>query len=147
MVQAVDDPDILAALQRSVSCAHAGNLWREGAKFSHCGYCVPCLYRRAAFLAAGMGESGYQHDVFTELPKLSAEKRRDFRLLVRFARVTEGAREIDLIATVLRHGGFSGGANGEEYTERAAMLKRWAAAFIDLTRQRASARTRRILGL
>lgn len=147
MVQAVDDPGILGALQRSVSCAHAGNLWREGAKFTHCGYCVPCLYRRAAFLGAGMGESGYQHDVFNELPKLSAEKGRDFRLLVRFARVTASAREIDLLATVLRHGGFSGGANGEEYAARAAMLKRWSVAFMELTRERAKGRTRRILGL
>lgn len=84
---------------------------------------------------------------FTELPKLSAKKGRDFRLLVRFARATEHARKIDLIATVFRHGGFSGGKDGEEYTAPAAMLQRWASAFMDLTRQCASARTRRILGL
>ncbi|HEX6097891.1 MAG TPA: Qat anti-phage system QueC-like protein QatC [Thermoanaerobaculia bacterium] len=148
MVQAVVDTDIRAALLRSVSCAHAGNMWqRKGGKFTHCGYCVPCLYRRVAFLAAGMSESGYEYDVFTQLPKLSAKNAQDFRLLVRFARRIEHASHIELIATVLRHGGFSGGQDGEEYTARAAMLKRWAAAFMDLTRDQAKGRTRRILGL
>jgi 7-cyano-7-deazaguanine synthase in queuosine biosynthesis len=147
MIQAVADPDIRIALQRSVSCAHAGNLWRESPAFTHCGYCVPCLYRRAAFLGAGLNESGYQHDVFTELPQLSPDKARDFRLLVRFAKATEYASEIDLIATVLRHGGFSGGPNGEDYTARAAMLKRWAGSFMDLARLRATPSARRILGL
>lgn len=147
MVEAIRDPDIVAALQQSVSCAHAGNLWRERALFTHCGYCVPCLYRRASFLAAGMGESGYQHDVFKELPNLSPDKGRDLRLLVRFARVTVTASEVDLVATVLRHGGFMGGVHGEEYTERAAMLKRWATGFLELTRRRSSPQTRRILGL
>jgi hypothetical protein len=148
MVQAIDDADIRAALQRSVSCAHAGNLrWESAADATHCGYCVPCLYRRAAFLAAGMDKTRYLKDVFTELPQLSADRARDFRLLVRFARATEHAREIDLIATVLRHGGFSGGPHGEEYIARATMLKRWATAFMDLTRQRSNARTRRMLGM
>ncbi len=147
MVQAIADPDIRIALERSVSCAHAGNLWREGPAFTHCGYCVPCLYRRAAFLSAGLNESGYQHDVFTELPHLTPDKARDFRLLVRFARAAEHASEIDLIAAVLRHGGFSGGPNGEDYTARAVMLKRWAGSFMDLTRLRTSPSARRILGL
>jgi 7-cyano-7-deazaguanine synthase in queuosine biosynthesis len=148
MVLAVNDDDIRAALRRSVSCAHAGNLrWEGDAGITHCGYCVPCLYRRAAFLAAGIDESGYLYDVFAALPQMSADRARDFRLLVRFAVATEHARDIELITTVLLHGGFSGGANGEEYTARAQMLKRWAAACMDVTRQRANRQTRRILSL
>jgi 7-cyano-7-deazaguanine synthase in queuosine biosynthesis len=148
MVQSVLDADIRSALQRSVSCAHAGNLrWESEPGVTHCGYCVPCLYRRAAFLAAGMDNTSYLKDVFTDLPTLSADRARDFRLLVKFARTINAASEIDLVATVLRHGGFNGGPNGEEYTGRAAMLKRWAITFTELTSQRSSLQTRRIVGI
>lgn len=148
MLGSVTDPDIQSALMRSVSCAHAGNLrWEAEKGVTHCGYCVPCLYRRAGFLAAGVDEPGYLRDVFTELPHMSEDTARDFRLLVRFALSIVHGRNVDVIATVLRHGGFSAGASGDAYTARGEMLKRWAASFVDLARARSNKATRRIVGL
>jgi 7-cyano-7-deazaguanine synthase in queuosine biosynthesis len=97
MVGLATDAEIRRALFRTVSCAHAGDLWRQGKPgATHCGYCVPCLYRRAAFLLAGIEEPGYVHDVFTELGTLTDTTARDFRLLARFARKMAGASEATL---------------------------------------------------
>lgn len=148
MVQGVTDPALREALVRSVSCAHAGNLrWEGDSKVTHCGYCVPCLYRRAAFMAAGIDENGYLYDVFRDLPKMSEDTARDFRLLVRFALSITTAKEVEVVAALLRHGTFSAGPAGDEYTLRAQMLRRWASSFVDLARQRVTTPTRRIVGL
>jgi hypothetical protein len=95
-MEAVDDPDILPPSSETCRARTRGT---SGARARRCEVLAlrllpACLYRRAAFLTAGTGESGHQHDEFTELPKLSPERGRDFRLLVRFARVTARAREI-----------------------------------------------------
>ena len=148
MVRSVTDPVLREALGVSVSCAHAGNLWREGGeRATHCGYCVPCLYRRAAFLAAGIDESGYLWDVFTDLPNMTNHTARDFRLLTRFALSMQRAKQRELVAALVRHGAFAGGADGAEFAGRAAMLRRWAASFVDLVTARATRDTRRIVGL
>jgi 7-cyano-7-deazaguanine synthase in queuosine biosynthesis len=148
MVRSVTDADLREALVRSVSCAHAGNLrWEGDSSITHCGYCVPCVYRRAAFLSAGIEEAGYLCDVFTDMPKMTADTARDFRLLVRFAWSIANASDAQVVATVLRHGAFRAGAQGEEYTERAAMLRRWATSFLELANQRSTKATKRIIGL
>jgi 7-cyano-7-deazaguanine synthase in queuosine biosynthesis len=148
MLQSVTDADLREALIRSVSCAHAGNLrWEGDSTITHCGYCVPCLYRRAAFLLAGIEEDGYLYDVFKDLRKMSDDTARDFRLLVRFALSIASAKEVEVMAALLRHGAFSAGPTGDEYTQRAQMLRRWAASFIELARQRATTPTRKIVGL
>lgn len=148
MVAQVSDPELRQALLRTVSCAHAADLWRYGVKgVTHCGYCVPCLYRRVAFLAAGLNEKGYYCDIFSELPNLSPETARDCRLLARFAREVVGAPEAHLRTLVLHHGWFPADPDGAAYADRAAMLKRWAESFLSIMRTRGNKATRRILGL
>lgn len=148
MLVQVSDPELRQALLRTVSCAHAGDLWRHGVKgVTHCGYCVPCLYRRVAFLAAGLDEKGYYCDIFTALPNLSPETARDCRLLVRFAREVVGASEARLRTLVLHHGWFPADPDGAAYADRAAMLKRWAESFLSIMQTRANKATRRVLGL
>jgi hypothetical protein len=41
----------------TVSCSNAGNTYRFHGK-DHCGYCVPCLVRRAALKAGGIDDPG-----------------------------------------------------------------------------------------
>ncbi len=148
MVALATDSEIRQGLLRTVSCAHAGDLWRHGKLgATHCGYCVPCLYRRAAFLSAGIEEQGYVHDVFTELRTLTDITARDFRLLARFAREMAGASEATLRSTVLRHGWFAASPDGVEYHDRGAMIRRWAQSFQSIVQSRASLETRRILSL
>jgi hypothetical protein len=56
MLTGARDPDVVRKLARkSVSCA-SPNPWGK-AKESHCGYCVPCIIRRAAMKTAGLDRS------------------------------------------------------------------------------------------
>jgi 7-cyano-7-deazaguanine synthase in queuosine biosynthesis len=148
MVVRTSDDDLRNGLLRTVSCAHAGDLWRQGKlDATHCGYCVPCIYRRVAFVAAGIEGEGYLHDVFTDLAKLTDTTARDFRLLVRFAREAAAASEGSLRGIVLRHGWFAASPDGGEYRERGAMIRRWAQSFLSIVDERESSETRRILSL
>ena len=61
---------LINTARRSVSCAHPVADRFQGAsglKSLHCGYCVPCLIRRAALRAVNADRPGdYRHDVLTE---------------------------------------------------------------------------------
>ncbi len=53
--------------RQSMSCGHpnAGR-WRKQAAYAHCGYCVPCIIRRAAMSALGWDRSmDYRVDLMT----------------------------------------------------------------------------------
>lgn len=74
---------IQAALTDSVSCGKRGRKkhwdFRDG--ISHCGHCMPCIYRRAALNTVGLDTQQYGIDIFnsvrgwdhiTNLPDISA---------------------------------------------------------------------------
>lgn len=64
----------------SLSCAKYGRIGVTGIR--HCGYCLPCIYRRIAFDAVGLDSpSHYATDVFESLPTLSHAKGHDLRSL------------------------------------------------------------------
>lgn len=47
----------------TMSCSHPF-VWKSKVK-AHCGYCVPCIIRQAAFKAAGLDDKfDYRHDIF-----------------------------------------------------------------------------------
>ncbi len=81
------NPDLLAALvEESISCAHPESARWDKLPPSNCGYCYPCLIRRAALhrIALDSGAS-YRHDALTEAGLLDEESDRgaDLRALVR----------------------------------------------------------------
>src|SRR5258708_3681364 len=45
----------LVAQTESMSCSHPSGRW-EGQGSGHCGYCVPCIIRQAAFKGAGLAD-------------------------------------------------------------------------------------------
>jgi len=46
-----------------MSCSHPSGRW-EGLGNQHCGYCVPCIIRRAAYHAAGVKDNfPYRRDI------------------------------------------------------------------------------------
>ena len=63
-----------------MSCSHP-----EAGRFNgrpegnHCGYCVPCLIRRASMAAAGLADAPPDIDVLTSPPNISSDKGEDLR--------------------------------------------------------------------
>lgn len=56
------DPSMIDAVKRSVSCSHPSQ--HKDEKVVHCGYCVPCLHRRAAMMTCGLDDpDSYAFDV------------------------------------------------------------------------------------
>ncbi len=64
----------------TMSCAHpeAGR-HKRAAPSLHCGYCVPCIIRRAAMEAAGIPDARYRVDVRTAPPDAGDKSGRDLR--------------------------------------------------------------------
>lgn len=87
------DSDLLAQTYRlSTSCAKGGHNrhWvRKGGDVRHCGYCMPCLYRRAAIHEAGLAEDMYGYDLCAgeiAVDDPAKEHANDLRALLAFLR-------------------------------------------------------------
>lgn len=139
-------------LLRSVSCARPSRYQDRGVR--HCGYCVPCLFRRAAMSEAGLGQaSDYAFDVFTQFSSMTDTTQADFKALVPFAVRVAGADEGDLEGMVLSHGSFPPEVRGEmgtqaaaDYTPWTGMLRRWACHFLDFFDGAATPQVKAALG-
>lgn len=70
-----------AGVDYSVSCSHPDVGRYQGASpGQHCGYCVPCIIRRAALLKAGIDDpKSYLTDIRTNPPARGSETSRDLR--------------------------------------------------------------------
>jgi 7-cyano-7-deazaguanine synthase in queuosine biosynthesis len=145
------DPRLKPALLRSVSCTRPSRY--QDRHVRHCGYCVPCIYRRAALAACGLDSaSDYAFDVFTQLGALTETTRLDFTSLVQFARRFRSLSPLHKNATVLSQGYFPPSVGGEigphptsDYSPWVKMLDCWTTEFLNLIDDRASAATKKFL--
>ena len=136
------DPSLIDFVKRSVSCSHPLRYQDEGVR--HCGYCVPCLHRRAAMMVCGLDDSDdYAFDVLSGTP--SRLRGKDFtpylqlnaKALFPFARWMTTASDVELHSRVLSHGYFPASV-GEKigletvqtYQPWAEMIRRWATDLI-----------------
>ena len=129
-------------VQRSVSCAHGTTSvrWSGVANVKHCGHCVPCIYRRAAMIQAGLDNSeDYVDDTFRNLDYLSPARQRDMLMLIRFAKRVCRSNQIQLQSIVVSHGAFPsdcgrtiGPFRSQNYVPWGEMLVRWAKQFLRL---------------
>jgi len=132
----------IALVQRSVSCAHGTTSvrWDGVADVRHCGHCVPCIYRRAAMMVAGVDDPrDYVDDVFGGLLALSPKRQQDMRMLIGFARRVRSASPTQLRSLVVSHGAFPaacgktiGPFESGNYAPWGDMLTRWAGEFLEL---------------
>lgn len=81
MLAGVNDREVLESIMaRTMSCSHPeAARWNGATPGTHCGYCFPCLIRRAAVTAANMEEADadYTYDVRDSTP--TGERGRDLR--------------------------------------------------------------------
>jgi hypothetical protein len=67
----------------TISCSRARARARDRLHFGNCGYCYPCLVRRAGFLAAGVKDRGdYRADPRTDVALLGGSRADDFKAVV-----------------------------------------------------------------
>jgi 7-cyano-7-deazaguanine synthase in queuosine biosynthesis len=145
------EPKLKTALLRSVSCARPSRYQDKHVR--HCGYCVPCIYRRAAFAACGLDSSSdYAFDIFKQFSGMKETARLDFISLFEFARRYSGLSMLRKEATILSQGYFSPAVGGEigpratsDYSPWVRMLDRWTAEFLSLVDAQASASTKKSL--
>jgi hypothetical protein len=139
-------------LLRSVSCARPSRYRDKGV--NHCGYCVPCIYRRVAMIEAGLDErTTYAFSVFDDLLQLDTFKQLDFRALVRWAERVVAATSIEREMMVLSHGSFPVSAAerfgleaSDSYAIWGDMLLRWSNDFLSKLDSIATPAVRRALG-
>jgi 7-cyano-7-deazaguanine synthase in queuosine biosynthesis len=139
-------------LLRTVSCARPNRYKDRGVR--HCGYCVPCIYRRVAMAQAGLdSDDDYAFSVFSDLTRLERGKQLDFRALVRFAERVVAATPVERELLILSHGTFSPevgkrfGPHGvASYSEWTGMLERWSTDFLARLDSLASSNVKRSLG-
>lgn len=106
MLAEVRDKDVLnTTASLTMSCSHpeAGRYlgYNPG---NHCGYCVPCIIRRAAMIHAKIPDATYNVDVRTDPPDYKGESGRDFRAFEMAVERFKGTKPKDSLANVLSTG-------------------------------------------
>ena len=102
----VRDKDMLnktASLTMSCSHPEAGRYhgFNPG---NHCGYCVPCIIRRAAMEHAKIFDATYNVDIRIDPPDYTGDSGRDFRAFEMAIGRIKGTKPIDSFASVLSTG-------------------------------------------
>lgn len=146
------DTRLQPLMLRSVSCARPSRY--QDRHVRHCGYCVPCLFRRAAMSVAGLDRAAdYAFNVFAQFNEMTATTQADTKALVPFAARVACASDADLERLVLSHGSFPpevaaelGVREAADYSPWTEMLRRWAAHFLDYFDQQAAGPVRVSLG-
>jgi hypothetical protein len=147
------DRKLAPAMLRSVSCARPSRFKNLGVR--HCGYCVPCIYRRIAMNEAGLDyPKDYGFKLFERLDSVDSAKQLDFKALISFARRVTTASTLSRELIVLSHGFFPvsaakrfGDTKITSHSPWGDMVLRWAAGFLNKLGVMASAETRRLLGV
>lgn len=140
-------------LVRSVSCSRSFRYKQMGVR--HCGYCVPCLFRRASMVEADLDDpADYAFDVFSAFHGMTSRTREDFAALVPFAQGIATSSDFSLERLVLAHGAFPPGVGREigpyeapDYSPWTGMLRTWADRFLAYVQRSATPRVRAELGL
>ena len=98
---------VVAGARETVSCAHPSVKRFNESKKNHCGYCVPCIIRRAAMLAAGLDRaSDYTFDVTATPCALTLGQARDLTAFQMALRRRSAKRSrVDVIAVAPLPGG------------------------------------------
>ncbi len=105
MLAGTMDPDLLAlTAPLTMSCSHPEvGRYHGTTPGNHCGYCVPCIIRRAAFQRAGMPHGTYDTDILTKRLKRDTGTAADLRAfemgVARFRNMSRTARIAAVLST------------------------------------------------
>lgn len=107
----------------TLSCAHPGvGRYAGGRPDQHCGYCVPCIIRRASLKAAGVIDTDYFRNILTDPPTPDSERGRDLRAFLMATARLRGAPPYRFFFDVLHTGPLS--QRPDEVQQYAAVYQR-----------------------
>ncbi|HEX7600275.1 MAG TPA: Qat anti-phage system QueC-like protein QatC [Polyangiaceae bacterium] len=105
----------------SMSCSHPEQgRFRKVTPGNHCGYCVPCIVRRASTAAASLADAAYDVDVLSPDAALTVETRKDLRAFEIAMRRLRDAKPSHALFDVLSTGPLP----PEDVAEYAAVYRR-----------------------
>jgi hypothetical protein len=105
MLTETKNPGLLAvAAPLTMSCSHPEvGRYRGTTPGQHCGYCVPCIIRRAALEKAGLAAGAFDFDIVAQPPEPTTKKATDLRAfgmaLERFRIMPPRARAAAVLST------------------------------------------------
>jgi 7-cyano-7-deazaguanine synthase in queuosine biosynthesis len=143
-------------LRSSISCAHAGDVrWAGKPGVPHCGYCIPCVYRRLSLHALGLDMAkDYVFDVFTDLGSLQPTKRLDLRAVAGFATRLSKSSDFAIETMVCSNGAFDpkeiskhGPSESATFEPWRRMLQKWAGETLSSLSQLCDTDTKGVLSL
>ncbi|MBX3221907.1 MAG: hypothetical protein KF795_15430 [Labilithrix sp.] len=89
----------------SMSCSHPEQgRFRGLTPGNHCGYCVPCIVRRASINAASLPDAAYDIDVLSTTTTLAGDTRKDLRAFQIAIQRFRSARSSQMLFDVLSTG-------------------------------------------
>jgi 7-cyano-7-deazaguanine synthase in queuosine biosynthesis len=106
LIEAKNETVLRTGARETMSCAHpAAGRFQGLTPGKHCGYCVPCIIRRAAMRAVGLdSKDDYNVNVLTAKPEPGAVQGRDKRAFEMAIKRVQSQRPLELIAEVLHSG-------------------------------------------
>ncbi|MFO0590454.1 MAG: Qat anti-phage system QueC-like protein QatC [Polyangiaceae bacterium] len=122
MLREVRNQTLLRSIApNSMSCSHPEQgRYRKLTPGNHCGYCVPCIVRRAAMAAASLPDAAYDTDILSPEVELTHDTRKDLRAfeiaVTKRRRQTEQSAVFDVLS--------SGPLPPEEVRQYAAVYQR-----------------------
>lgn len=91
--------------KKSISCAHPDiSRWSGGSPNQPCGYCTPCIIRKAALNKAGLNETGYAVNIRRNPPDVTTAKGRDLRAFKLAIKRFEKMNKFSILMQVLSSG-------------------------------------------
>lgn len=147
---------LIPHLRPSISCAHAGDIrWAGKPGIPHCGYCIPCVYRRLSLHPLGLDSADdYVFDVFTDLASLQPTKRLDLRAVAGFAGRLSKCSDVAIETMVCSNGAFDPAEISKHGPRVCAtfepwrlMLQKWASETLSSLGQLCDADTKEVLSL
>ena len=122
MLADVSDQTTLQAVAKlTMSCSHpeAGR-FQGFSPSNHCGYCVPCIIRRASMAHAKLPDANYSVDIRTSPPPFMKEAGRDVRAFEMAIERCRKMQQVDWLKCVLATGPLP----PEETTQFASVFQR-----------------------
>jgi 7-cyano-7-deazaguanine synthase in queuosine biosynthesis len=144
IIEVVVQKELKKQLRHTVSCWGFPRRTMDTPNTNHCGYCLPCIHRRVAFIAAGyeQWDDEYKIDIFREYNQVSAEVATDFRDLLSFAAKISSMNLDELIysnpALLVEVGQLCDTGNEVGSIKLAEMLRRYSAEVLGVANKRAS---------